>query len=230
MEAGGESNFTVEKPDNHYHSMVNRWGKVERVTDFIVLGFKTTADGDCSHKIKRRLPLGRKAMTKLDSFKEQRYHFANKGPYSQSCGFPSRHTQMCKLDHKEAWVPKNWCFQRLFESLVDCQEIKPVNPKGTQPWIFIGMTDAKAEAPIFWPPDAKSWLIGKDFDAGKDRGQEEKRVTEDEMVGWHYRLNGHEFEQTPGDSEGQGSLMCCSLQDCKESDTLSYWTTVTSAQ
>ena len=102
MEAGGESNFTVEKPDNHYHSMVNRWGKVERVTDFIVLGFKTTADGDCSHKIKRRLPLGRKAMTKLDSFKEQRYHFANKGPYSQSCGFPSRHTQMCKLDHKEA--------------------------------------------------------------------------------------------------------------------------------
>ena len=94
VEAGGESKFTVEKPDNHYHFMVNRWGKVETVTDFIVLGFKTTADGDCSHKIRRHLLLGRKAMTRLDSFKEQRYHFANKGPYSQSYGFPSRHIQM----------------------------------------------------------------------------------------------------------------------------------------
>ena len=104
---------------------------------------------------------------------------------------------------------KLWCWGR-FESPLDSKEIKPVNPKGNQPWIFIGRTDAEAEAPILWPPDAKTWLIGKDPDAGKDRRQEEKGVTEDEMVGWHHRLKEHEFEQTQGDSEGHGSLMCCS--------------------
>ena len=102
---------------------------------------------------------------------------------------------------------------------MDSKEIKTVNPKGNQPWIFLGRTDAEAEAPVLWPPDAKSWLTGKDPDAGKDWGQEEKGVTEDEMAGWHHRLNGHEFEQTLGDSEGQGSLVCCSSQGHKESDT-----------
>ena len=105
-----------------------------------------------------------------------------------------------------------------FESPLGSKELKPVHPKGNQPWIFIGRTDAEAEALIPWPPDAKSQLIGKDPDAGKDWRQEEKGTTEDEMVGWHHQLDGHEFEQTPGDGEGQGILACCSPWDCKESD------------
>ena len=121
---------------------------------------------------------------------------------------------MWELDHKEGWAWKNWCFwtvvlEKTLESSLDCK-IKPINPKGNQSWIFIGRTDAEAEAPILWPPDAKSWLIGKDSDARKDRGQWEKGTTEDELVGWHHQLNGHEFEQAPGDGEGQGSLVCCS--------------------
>ena len=104
-----------------------------------------------------------------------------------------------------------WCWRNSWESLG--QEIKPVNPKGNQPWIFVGRTDAEAEAPVLWPPDAKSWLIGKDPDAGKDWRQKEK-AAEDEMVGWHHRLSGHEFE-TLGDSEGQGSLVCCSPWVCR---------------
>ena len=123
---------------------------------------------------------------------------------------------MCKLDHNEGWVPKNWCFQTVvleetLESPLDNKEIKPVNPKGNQHRIFIGRTSAEAEAPILWPPDVKRWLNVKDLDAGKDWGrQEQKWVTEGEMVGWHHWLNGHEFEQTPRDGEGQGSLACCS--------------------
>ena len=116
---------------------------------------------------------------------------------------------MCELDHKGGWMPKNWCLQiivleKTLESPLNYREIKPVNSKGNQPWIFIEKTDAEAEAPILWPPYAKSWLIGKDPDTGKDWGQEEKGTTEDEMIGWHHRLNGQEFEQTLGDGEGQG--------------------------
>ena len=123
-----------------------------------------------------------------------------------------------ELDHKEDWVPKNWCFQivvleKILESILDCKETKLVNPKGNQPWIFTGRTDAEAEAPILWPPDAKSWLTGKDPDAGKDWRQEEKGTTEDEMVGWYHHLSGNKFKQTLGDSEGQGSLVCCSVWD-----------------
>ena len=130
---------------------------------------------------------------------------------------------MWELDHKEGWALKNWCFQivvveKTLKSPLDCKEIQPVNPKGNQSWILIGRTDAEAKVPILWPCDTKSQLIGKDPDAGKDWGQEEKRVTEDEMVGWHYQLNGHESEQTPGDSEGQGSLACFSQWGHKESD------------
>ena len=137
---------------------------------------------------------------------------------------------MWELDHKEGWALKNWCFQtvvleKTLESLLDYKEIKPVNLEGNQLWILIGKTstsawDAKAEAPILWPPDAKSWLIGKDPDAGKDWRQEEKRV--DEMVGWHHRLSGYEFEQTQGDGEGQGSLACCRPWDRKELDTTQW--------
>jgi len=122
--------------------------------------------------------------------KKQTHHFANKGPYSQSYGFSSSHVWMWVLDYKESWVPKNWCFwtvvlEKTLESPLDSKEIKPVNPKGNQSWIFIGRNDAdaEAEAPILWPSDVKSWLIGKDSDAGKDWGQEEKGVTEDDMVG-----------------------------------------------
>ena len=130
---------------------------------------------------------------------------------------------MWELDHKESWVLKNWCFwtlllEKTLESPLDCKEIKPVNPKGNWPWIFIGRTDAEAEALILWPPDAKNWLIGKDPDTGKDWRQEEKGMTEDEMVGWHHLLNGHGFEQAPGVDDGQGSLVCCSPWGCKESD------------
>ena len=144
--------------------------------------------------------------------KKQRHDFADKGPYSQSYGFSSSHVQMWELDHKESWVPTNWCFwtvvlEKTLESPLDCKEIQSVHPKGNQSWIFIGRTDA--EAPILWPPDVKSQLTGKDPDAKKDRGQEEKQATEDEMVAWHHWLHGHEFEQAPGDSEGQGSLACC---------------------
>ena len=132
---------------------------------------------------------------------------------------------MWDLDHKESWVPKNWCFwtvvlEKTLESPLDCEEIKPVNPKGNQPWIFIGRTDAEAETPILWPPDVKNWLLGKDLDAGKDWRQEKKGTTEDEMVGWHHWLDGHEFEQAPGVGEGQGSLVCCSPWGCKELDTI----------
>ena len=146
--------------------------------------------------------------------KKQKHHFADRGPYSQSYGFSSSHVRMWELDHKEGWVPTNRCFrtvmlEKTLESPLDSKEILPVNPKRNQPWIFIGRTDAEAEAPVLWSPDAKSQLIGKDPDARKDWRQEEKRATEDEMVGWHHRLNGHEFEQTPGDGEGQRSLAWC---------------------
>ena len=131
---------------------------------------------------------------------------------------------MWELDHKEGWVPKNWCFQILvlektLESPLDSKEIKPVHPKGNQPWILIRSTDAEAKSPILWPPDAKNQLKGKDPDSGKGWGQEEKGMTEDEMVGWHHRLNGLEFEQAPENSEGRGGLACCSSRDCKAWDT-----------
>ena len=125
---------------------------------------------------------------------------------------------------KKGWAQKIWCFwtvvlEKTLENPLDCKEIKPVNPKGNQSWIFIGGTDAEAETPILWPPDVKSRLIGKNPDHGKDWGQEEKRATEDKMIGWHHQLDGHEFEQTLGDSERQGSLMCCSPWSHKELDT-----------
>ena len=136
---------------------------------------------------------------------------------------------MCKLDYKEDWVPKNWCFwivvlEKTLESLMDCKEIKPVNTKGNESWIFIGETDAEAEAPILRPPDVKSRLTGKDPDDGKDWRHEEKGTTENEIVGWHHWLNGHEFKQAPGDAEGQGSLAWCNPWGCKESDTTDWLT------
>ena len=172
---------------------------MERVSDFIFLGSKVTTDGDCSHEIKKHLLLGRKAMTNLwQHIKKQRHYFANKGPSSsQSYGFSSSQVWMWEMDYKESWAQKIWCFwtvvlEKTLESPLDCKEIQPVN-KGNQSWIFIGRTDAEFETPILWSPDAKSQLIGKDPDAGKDWRREEKGMTEGEMVGWHHWLNGHDF-------------------------------------
>ena len=156
--------------------------------------------------------------------KKQRHYFADKGPSSQSYGFSHSHVLMWESDYKESWAPKNRCFwtvvlEKTPESPLDCKEIQPVHPKGNQSWIFIGRTDAEAETPILWPPEAKNWLIWKDPDAGKDWRQEEKGMTEDETVGWNYWLYGHEFEQALGVGDGQGSLSCCSPWDHKESDT-----------
>ena len=144
--------------------------------------------------------------------KKQRYPFANKGPSSQSYGFSSSHVWMWELDHKEGWVPKNWCFctvvlEKTLESPSDCKEIKPINPKENQPWIYMGKTGA--EMLVLWPPDGKNQLIGKYPNAGQDWRQEEKGTTEDEMVGWHHWLNGHEFEQALED--GEGSKACCAV-------------------
>ena len=196
----------------------------ETVIDLILWGSKITVDGDCCHEIKRHLLLGRKVMTNLDSILKSRHYFANKGRFSQSYRFSSSRVWMWELDYRESWAPKNWCFwtvvlEKTLESPLDYKEIQPVHPKGNQSWVFTGRTDAEAETPTFWPPDAKSWLTGKDPDAGKDWGQEEKEITEDEMVGWYHRLNGHEFEWTLGVGDGQGGLACYSPWGHKESDT-----------
>ena len=157
---------------------------METVTDFIFLNSKITADGDCSHEIKRCSLLGRKAMTNIDSIFKRRHHFANKGLYSQSYGFSRSHygLESWTIKKAERWRTdafKLWCWRRLLRATLDSKEIKPVNPKGNQPWIFIGRTDA--EAPVLWAPNVKSWLIVKDPDAGKDWRQK-KRAAEDEMV------------------------------------------------
>ena len=167
---------------------------------------------------------------KITFTKKRRYYFAKKGLSSQSYGFSSSHVWMWELDHEESWAPKNWSFwtvvlEKTLESPLDCKEIKPVNPKGNQSWIFIGGTDAEAEAPI---PDLKSWPIRKDPDAGKDWKQEKKGTTEDEMIGWHHWLSGHEFAQALGDGEGQGSLACCSPGVAKSQTQLSNWMTTNS--
>ena len=170
---------------------------METVSDFIFLGSQITADGDCSHETERHLLPGRKAMTNLDSILKSR-DITNKNLSSQSYGFSSSHVWMWELDYKESWAPKNLCFrtvvlEKTLESPLDCKEINPVHPKGNQSWMFIGRTDAEAETPVLWLPDVKNWLMWKDPDAGKD-WRWEKGMTEDEMVGWHHRLDGHEFD------------------------------------
>ena len=130
---------------------------------------------------------------------------------------------MWELASKESWAPKNWCFwtvalEKTLESPLDCKEIQPVHPEGGQSGVFIGRTDVEAETPIVWPPHTKSWLIGKDPEAGNDWGQEEKGTTKHEMFGWHHRLSGHGFGGTPGVGDGQGGLVCCCSWGCKWSD------------
>ena len=144
--------------------------------------------------------------------KKQRHYLVNKGPSSQGYGFSSSHVWMWELDYKESWAPKNWCFrtvvlEKTLESPLDCK-IQPVHPKGDQSWVFIGRTDVEAETPILWPPDVESWLIWKTLMLPW-WGQEEKGMTEDDMVGWHHRNNGHGSGWTPGVGDGQGGLACC---------------------
>ena len=171
---------------------------MEIVRGFIFLGSKITADGDCSHLIKRRLLLGRKVMTNLDSILKSRdITLPTKVCLVKAMVFPVVMYGCENWDYKESWAPKNWWFwtvvlEKTLESPLDCKEIQPVHPNGNQSWIFIGRTDAEAETPILWPPDAKNWLIWKDPDAGKDWRQE-KGTTEDEMVGRHHQLKGHKF-------------------------------------
>ena len=148
----------------------------------------------------------------------------NKLKYSQNYGFSSSHLWMWELDRKEGWTPNNWCFwtvvlEKTLEGPLGCKEIQPVHSEGDQSWVFFGRTDVEAETPILLPPDVKNWLIGRDRDAGKDWGQEEKGMTEDEMVGWHHWLNGDGFGWTPGVGDEQGGLAYCSPWGRKELDT-----------
>ena len=197
---------------------------METVKDFIFLSSKITADGDCSHETKRHLLLGRKAMTNLvRTLKRQDITLPTKAHLVKAMVFPVIMYGCESWDYKESWVLNNWCFwtvvlEKTLESPLDCKEIKPINSKGNQFWIFIGRTDDEAEAPILWLPDVKNWLIGKDPNARKNWRQEEKLMTVDEMVGWHHWLDGHEFEQAPGVGDRQGGLVCCSQWGCKKSD------------
>ena len=191
--------------------MGKQWKQCQTLFFF---GSKITADGNCSHEIKRRLLLGRKVMTNLDSiFKSRDISLSTKVCLVKAMVFP------LVMYGCESWTVKKaegrridafewWCWRRLLSPL-DCKEVQPVHPKGDQSWVFIGRIDAEAETPVLWPPHVKSWLIGKDPDAGRDWGQEEKGTTEDEMAGWHHWLNGLEFEWTLGVGDGQGGLACC---------------------
>ena len=173
-------------------------GKQWKQCQTILGASKITADGDCSHEIKRCLLLGRKVLPTLIAYSKAETLLCQLRSV-QGYGFSSSHVWMWELDYKQSWVPKNWCFctvvlEKTLESPSDCTEIKLVNPKGNQPWIFIGKTDAEAEAPILWPLDVKRQLIWKDLGAGKDWRQEENGTIEDEMFGWNHCLNEHEFE------------------------------------
>ena len=175
-------------------------------------------------EIRRLLLPGRKAMTNTPRqyVEKQRHYFANKGPYSQGNDLPSGHVWLWQLDRTEGRTAKNWCFwtvvlEKTPESPLSSREIKPVTLKGFQPWIFTGRTEA--EAPVFWSSDVHRRLTGKVPDSGKDRGQKEKRVSEDEMAGRHHQWKGHEPGQTLVDGEGQGGLACCNPWGSKELDT-----------
>ena len=197
---------------------------METARDYF-LGSQITADGDCSHEIKRCLLLGREVMTNLDSiFKSRDITLPTKVHLVKAMVFPLVMYGCESWTIKKARVSKNWCFwtvvlEKTLESPLDCKEIQPVHSTGVQSWVFTGRTDAEAETPILWPPHARSWLIGKDSDAGRDWGPEEKGTTEDEMAGWHHQLNGHEFEWTLEVGDGQGGLVCCDSWSHKESDT-----------
>ena len=208
----------------YHHFIANRWGNNGYNDRFIFLNSKITADGDCSCEIKRHLLLGRKAMTNLHSMLKSRdINLPTKCYTVKAIVFPVVVYECESWTIKKAECPRIDAFwsvvlEKTLESLLDTKEIKPVNPKGNWPWIFIGRTDAEAEYTILWPRAVKSWLIGRDLDTENDWRQEEKMMTDEEMVGWHWWLNGHELEQSQGDGEEQGNLVCYSPWGCKESD------------
>ena len=197
---------------------------METVRDFILGGLQNHCRWWFQPWNEKTLAPWKKSYNQLrQHIKKQRHYFANKGLDSQSYGFSSSHVWIWELDYKESWALKNWYFwtvvlEKTLQSPLDSNEIKPVNPKGNQSWIFFGRTDAEAETPILWLPDVKNWLTGKDRDAGKDWRQEEKGTTEDKMVEWHHQLNGHEFKQAPGIGDGQRSLVCYSIWGLRELD------------
>ena len=220
--------FKAQHSENEDHGIrshlfvVNRWGNSGNSVRLYFGGLQN----HCSHKIKRHLLLGRKVITNLDSILKSRdIPLPTKVRLVKAMVFPVE-MYGCEswVINKEGWAPKNWHFrtvvlEKILESPLYSKEIIPVDPKGNQTSIFIGRTGAEAEAPILWLPDGNMWLTGKDPDAGNNWEQEEKRATEDEMFGWHHWLNGHELEQTQGDSDGQRSLACCSSWGLKESNT-----------
>ena len=195
--------------------MANRWVTVETVTDFIFLGSKITADGDYGHEIKRRLLLLRKAMINPDSILKSRdITLPTKVHLAKAMVFPvvmygCEKWTIKKTEHWRIDAFELWCWRRLLRVPWTARRSNRSILKEISPENLVGGLILKLKTPIFWPPDAKSWLIGKDPDAGKDWGREEKGMTEDEMVGWHHRLNGHGFEWTPGVGDGQGGLACC---------------------
>ena len=180
--------------------MAHRWGNSGNSVRLYLGGSKITADGDYSHEIKRRLLLGWKVMSNLDSILKSRdITLPTKVHLVKTMVFPMVMYGCESWTVKKSWALKNWwsctvVLEKTLASPLDCKEIQPVHPKGDQSWVFTGRTDAEAETPILWPPHAKSWLFGKDPDAGRDLGQEEKGTTEDEMAGWHHRFDGHESE------------------------------------
>ena len=212
--------FLVLWPWTNFLTLPKSWKSLQMVTSAM--------------KFKRCLLLGRKVMTNLDSILRSRdIILPTKVHLVKAMVFPTGRVWMWELDCEESWAPKYWCFwtvvlEKSLESPLDCKEIQPVHSKGDQPWDFFGRNDSKAETPVLWPPHAKSWLIGKDSDARRDWGQEEKGTTENEMTGWHHRLDGPEFEWTPGVGDGQGGLACCNSWGRKESDTTEQlnWTEV----
>ena len=186
--------------------MANRWENNENSDRLYFLGFQTLQMVTADMKLKDT-PWMKSYDQPRQHIKKQRHHFASKDPSSQSYDFSSSHVWTWELDHKDLST-ENWCFwtvvlEKTFKNPLEFSEIKPVHPKGNQFWIFIGRTDAEAETPVLWPPHAKSWLISKGPDAGKDWRQEEKNMTEDEMVGWHHWLDGHKFEKILGAGDRQ---------------------------
>ena len=199
--------------------------KVEVVTEFLFLDSKITVDSDCSHRIRRRLESDYKPRQYVEKKRHQSLCW-QRSVY-QDNGLHTGHIRLWELDCKKGRMPKYWCLptvvlEKAPESLLDSKEIKPVNLKGYQPWVFTGMTDAEAEAPVFWVSDANRWLIGKVPDAGKDWGQKEKRASKDEVAGWHHWCNEHELGRTLGGGEGQGGLVSCSPLGRKESGTTEW--------
>ena len=184
---------------------------------------KISADGDCSNKFKRHLLFGRKAMANVDSILKSRditlpikVHLVKAIVFSVVM-YGCENWTLNKPEHWRIDAFELWCWRRL-ESPLDCKDFQPVHSKGDQSWVFFGRNDAKAETPVLWQPHAKSWLIGKDPDAGRDWGQEEKGMTEEEIAGWHHQLDGHESGWTLGVSDAQGGLACCNSWGRKELD------------